>query len=50
MNELEREQQAEEDERLWLRSAARNPAFEFLADPEEDIYSAEHGEPFRDED
>jgi hypothetical protein len=34
---------SEEDE--WLRAAARNPAFEDLAAPEEDIYSLKDGEP-----
>lgn len=29
----------------WLRSAARNPAFDFLKDPEEDIYSLDNGKP-----
>lgn len=37
------------DEREWLQAAARNPAFDFLNDPEEDIYSVTDGEPFRDE-
>lgn len=36
------------DENEWLRAAARNPAFQDLAAPEEDIYSLEDGEPFRD--
>jgi hypothetical protein len=36
------------DEEEWLRAAARNPAFEFLKDPEEDIYSLNDGEPFHD--
>jgi hypothetical protein len=35
-----------EDE--WLRAMARNPAFEDLAAPEEDIYTLEDGEPFLD--
>jgi len=30
-------------EREWLESATENPAFSFLADPEEDIYSPEDG-------
>lgn len=38
----------DEDEAEWLRSAARNPAFQDLHDPEEDIYSLEDGEPFLD--
>jgi len=37
------------DEAEWLRAAATNPAFDFLKDPEEDIYSLTDGEPFRDE-
>ncbi|MBN1666485.1 MAG: hypothetical protein JW862_05335 [Anaerolineales bacterium] len=37
------------DEILWLRAAARNPGFAFLADPDEDIYSVADGEPFNDE-
>ena len=32
----------------WLLSAARNPAFRDLADPEEDIYTEADGELFRD--
>jgi hypothetical protein len=36
-----------EDE--WLRAAARNPTFHSLDAPEEDIYSLEDGEPFRDQ-
>lgn len=32
-----------------LRAAARNPAFDFLNDPEEDIYSLADGKPFHDE-
>jgi hypothetical protein len=39
----------EEDEKEWLQAAARNPTFEFLKDPEEDIYSLTDGEPFRDQ-
>jgi len=38
---------ADEDE--WLRAAARNPAFQDLEAPEEDLYSREDGEPFRDQ-
>src|SRR5262249_17828087 len=39
---------AEEDE--WLRAAMNNPAFQDLADPAEDLYSPEDGEPFSDSD
>lgn len=37
------------DEAEWLQAAARNPAFDFLRDPEEDIYSLADGKPFHDE-
>ena len=34
------------DEREWLRSAGSNPAFDFLADPAEDVYTLADGKPF----
>jgi hypothetical protein len=37
------------DEIFWLQAASRNPAFAFLADPEEDVYSITDGRPFEDE-
>ena len=37
------------DEISWLQAASKNPAFAFLADPEEDIYSITDGQPFHDE-
>ncbi len=37
------------DEMEWLKAAASNPAFADLAEPEEDIYTALDGDPFRDE-
>ncbi len=33
-----------EDE--WMLSAANNPAFDFLKDPKEDIYSLQDGKPW----
>ena len=36
------------DEKLWLRAAAENPVFDFLEEPEEDIYSLKDGTPFHD--
>ncbi|MFP4394800.1 MAG: hypothetical protein ACLFTI_06000 [Anaerolineales bacterium] len=39
----------EPSESEWLRAAARNPAFAFLNDSEEDIYSLKDGVPFHDE-
>lgn len=37
------------EEREWLRAAASNPAFDFLKDTEEDIYTPEDGRPFGDQ-
>ena len=36
-------------EQEWLRGAAHSPAFEFLKDPAEDIYTPSDGKPFRDQ-
>jgi hypothetical protein len=35
-----------EEEAIWLKSISSNPAFEFLNDPSEDIYSLTDGKPF----
>lgn len=37
------------NETEWLQAAATNPAFDFLKDPEEDIYTLSDGRPFYDE-
>ncbi|MCA9999756.1 MAG: hypothetical protein KDE56_28530 [Anaerolineales bacterium] len=37
------------DEHEWLQTAANNPAFAFLQEPEEDIYALTDGQPFHDE-
>jgi hypothetical protein len=37
------------DESEWLQAAARNPAFDFLKDAAEDIYTLEDGRPFHDQ-
>ncbi len=36
------------DEKEWLYAAANNPVFDFLKEPEEDIYTSEDGRPFHD--
>jgi len=36
------------EEQLWLRSVSNNPAFDFLKDQEEDIYSLNDGKPLHD--
>ncbi len=35
-------------EKEWLKAATLNPAFDFLKEPEEDIYTREDGKPFHD--
>ncbi len=37
------------DENEWLYAASHNPAFDFLKESTEDIYTIDDGEPFRDE-
>ena len=37
------------NEAEWLRAAAANPAFDFLKEPKEDIYTVADGRPFYDE-
>ncbi|MDO9613512.1 MAG: hypothetical protein Q7J86_03185 [Bacteroidota bacterium] len=37
-----------EEEKLWMNSISRNPAFDFLSEPSEDIYTPKDGEPFND--
>jgi len=36
------------EEQDWLRAASGSPAFEFLKDQEEDIYTVSDGKPFND--
>jgi len=37
-----------EEEKLWLNSISKNPAFNFLNNPAEEVYSLKDGEPFND--
>lgn len=36
------------EEQLWLKLVSNNPAFNFLKDKEEDIYSLNDGKPLHD--
>lgn len=36
------------DENEWLGAASANSAFDFLKDPEEDVYTDADGKPFND--
>ena len=40
------EETSELNNQDWLASAAKNPAFDFLHDPEEDVYTLNDGVPF----
>ncbi len=42
-------EEAEIGENEWLKAAAGNPAFNFLKDPAEDIYTLDDGQPFNDQ-
>jgi hypothetical protein len=37
-----------DEEKLWVNSISKNPAFDFLSDSDEDIYSLKDGVPFND--
>ena len=37
-----------DEEDIWMSSISRNPAFDFLKDSSEDVYSLKDGEPFND--
>jgi hypothetical protein len=39
----------EPDEAQWLYATAHNPAFAFLHEPQEDIYTLSDGQPFNEE-
>lgn len=45
---LDEDSSDQEEEKLWMNSISKNPAFDFLNDPMEDIYSLKDGEPFND--
>lgn len=40
--------EADNEEREWLRAVSSNPAFDFLQDEKENIYSPNDGKPFHD--
>lgn len=42
------EPETKDDEKIWMESISSNPAFDFLKEPSEDIYSVNDGEPFND--
>ena len=46
IKQYEEEHMPELNETEWLKASLSNPAFEYLRDPEEDIYSISDGKPF----
>jgi hypothetical protein len=38
----------DDEKKLWMNSVSTNPAFEYLKDTDEDIYTVNDGEPFND--
>jgi hypothetical protein len=40
------EEEEGEEEKLYLKTISRNPAFDFLNEPEEDVYSPKDGKPY----
>ncbi len=45
---LDDDNHEQEEEKLWMNSILKNPAFDFLNEPTEDIYSINDGEPLND--
>lgn len=45
---LDEDSTEDDKEETWLKAISKNPAFRFLNDTEEDIYSLNDGEPFND--
>ncbi|WP_237706142.1 hypothetical protein [Thermophagus xiamenensis] len=46
---LEEDEELAKQEKIWIDSIAKNPAFDFLKDKSEDIYSCNDGEPLKDD-
>jgi hypothetical protein len=42
---LNEEEESYEEEKIWLQTISKNPSFDFLNEPEEDVYSLKNGEP-----
>jgi hypothetical protein len=39
---------ADDEEKLWMDAVSDNPAFDYLFEESEDVYSVNDGEPFND--
>lgn len=40
------DEESPEDDKTWLAALSNNPAFDFLNEPEEDVYTLNDGKPF----
>ena len=45
---FDEEKTEQDEEKLWMSSISKNPAFDFLNEEVEDIYSVHDGEPLND--
>jgi hypothetical protein len=45
---IEEDSSEKDEDSMWMNSISNNPAFDFLNDAAEDIYSLNDGEPFND--
>jgi hypothetical protein len=45
---LDEDSSENNEEAIWISSISNNPAFDYLIDSAEDIYSIKDGEPFND--
>lgn len=45
---LDDDSSEKDEEAIWVSSISKNPAFDFLKDSAEDVYSLKDGEPFND--
>ncbi len=45
---LVEDEESQDEEKLWVKGMAGNPAFEFLQHPDEDIYTIQDGVPVND--
>ncbi|MFH1049411.1 MAG: hypothetical protein V1779_00610 [bacterium] len=45
---LDDDSSEKDEDVLWMNSISNNPAFDFLNDSAEDVYSIKDGEPFND--
>lgn len=43
---MDDDQTEADEEKIWMAAVSNNPAFDFLKDPSENIYSLQDGEPF----